>query len=91
VENDNNDITLLKPEYFQICTMHQGHLLIGGSEGETLSKIKGYLAAEKKRVSSSRCKNGQEFEKYNPHVDLISGWQVTAILRKNIQIKFYFF
>jgi len=52
---------------------------------------KGYLAPEKKRVSSSRCKNGQEFEKYNPHVDLVSGWQVTAILMKNIQIKFYFF
>jgi hypothetical protein len=45
---------------------------------------KGYLAPEKKRVSSNRCKNGQEFEKYNPHVDLVSGWQVTAILMKNI-------
>jgi len=40
VENDNSNITLLKPEYFQICTMHQRHLLTDGSEKETLSKIR---------------------------------------------------
>ena len=40
VENNNNNITLLKPEYFQICAMCQGHLLIDGSEKETLSKIR---------------------------------------------------
>lgn len=39
VENDNKDITLLKPEYFHICTMHQGHLLIDSSKKEMLSKI----------------------------------------------------
>jgi hypothetical protein len=51
------------------------------------------LGARKKRVSSNtnKCKNGQEFEKYNPHVDLVSGWQVTAILMKNIQIKYCLF
>jgi len=38
VENDNSNITLLKPEYFWICTMCQGHLLIDGLEKETLSK-----------------------------------------------------
>jgi len=30
VENDNSNITLLKPEYFCICAMRQGHLLIDG-------------------------------------------------------------
>jgi hypothetical protein len=40
VENDNKNTTLLKPEYFQICALCQGHLLIDGSEKETLSKIR---------------------------------------------------
>jgi len=44
---------------------------------QIVTGCKGYSAPEKKRVSFSRCKNGQEFEKYNPHVDLISSWQVT--------------
>jgi len=39
-ENHNSNITLLKPKYFHICTMCQGHLLIDGSEKETLSKIR---------------------------------------------------
>ena len=34
VEDDNKDITLLKPEYFR-----QGHLLIDGAEKNMLSKI----------------------------------------------------
>ena len=38
--NNNSIITLLKPEYFRICTMCQGHLLIDGLEKETLSKIR---------------------------------------------------
>jgi len=40
VENNSSNITLLKPEYFCICAMCQGHLLIDGSEKETLSKIR---------------------------------------------------
>ena len=40
VENDNSNITLLKPEYFWICAMWQGHLLIDRSEKETISKIR---------------------------------------------------
>jgi len=40
VENDDSNITLLKPKYFLICAMHQGHLLIDGLEKETLSKIR---------------------------------------------------
>jgi hypothetical protein len=40
VENDNKNTTLLKPEYFRIRALRQGHLLIDGSEKETLSKIR---------------------------------------------------
>ena len=40
VKNNNSNITLLKPEYFHICAMGQGHLLIDGSKKETLSKIR---------------------------------------------------
>ena len=36
----NNPIMLLKPEYFHIHTLCQGHLLIDGSEKNMLSKIR---------------------------------------------------
>ena len=39
VEDNNKDITLLKPEYFCIRALHHGHLLIDGSEKNMLSKI----------------------------------------------------
>jgi RNase H-like domain found in reverse transcriptase len=37
VENDNKNTTLLKPEYFRVRAMEQGHLLIDGMEKEILS------------------------------------------------------
>jgi transposase InsO family protein len=40
VEEDNANITLLKPEYFRVCALRQGHLLIDGSEKAMLSKIR---------------------------------------------------
>jgi hypothetical protein len=39
VEDDNKEVTLLKPEYFRICAMHQGHLLIDGSERRCCPKF----------------------------------------------------
>jgi Integrase zinc binding domain/RNase H-like domain found in reverse transcriptase len=39
VENDNKNATLLKPEYFWVQVMEQGHLLIDGMEKEILSQI----------------------------------------------------
>ena len=39
VEHDNKNVTLLKPEYFKICALCQGHLLIEGEENILLSKI----------------------------------------------------
>ena len=40
IESDNKDITLLKPEFFHIRTLHQGHLLIEGQEEKLLSRIR---------------------------------------------------
>ena len=39
VEHDNENVTLLKPEYFKVCALRQGHLLIEGEENILLSKI----------------------------------------------------
>ena len=30
IESDNKDVTLLKPEFFRVCTLCPGHLLIEG-------------------------------------------------------------
>ena len=39
VEHDNNNVTLLKSEYFKVHVLFQGHLLIEGKENILLSKI----------------------------------------------------
>ena len=40
VENDNDEQTLLKPEFFVIRVLQQGHLLIESAEEGILSKIR---------------------------------------------------
>ena len=40
IESDNKDIMLLKPEFFWVRTLCQGHLLIEGEEEKLLSKIR---------------------------------------------------
>jgi len=40
IEDDNEDVVLLKPEYFKVCTLRQGHLLIEGHEESILAKIR---------------------------------------------------
>ena len=40
IESDNKDITLLKPEFFRVRALCQGHLLINGEEEKLLSKIR---------------------------------------------------
>ena len=40
IESDNKDITLLKPEFFHVCALHQGHLLIEEEKEKLLSKIR---------------------------------------------------
>ena len=40
IEHDNENVTLLKPEYFKVRALCQGHLLIEGEEENLLSKIR---------------------------------------------------
>ncbi|KAG6905936.1 hypothetical protein DXG01_016793, partial [Tephrocybe rancida] len=40
VENDNEEVTLLKPEFFSIKALQQGHTLIEGAEEELLTRIR---------------------------------------------------
>jgi len=40
VEHDNKNVTLLKPEFFKVHALRQGHLLIEGHEESILSKIR---------------------------------------------------
>ena len=39
IEHDNENVVLLKPEFFNVRTLHQGHLLIEGHEESILTKI----------------------------------------------------
>src|SRR6202453_5222562 len=39
-ENDNENIILLKPEYFRIAALSQGHILINAEETPLLSEIR---------------------------------------------------
>ena len=40
IESSNKDITLLKPEFFWVHALRQGHLLIEGEEEKLLSRIR---------------------------------------------------
>jgi len=60
VENDNSNITLLKPEYFCICAMRQGHLLIDGLEKETLSKIRKCMDLDKEVIKVLKNMKGEK-------------------------------
>ena len=40
IEHDNEDVVLLKPEYFKIHALCQGHLLIEGHKESILAKIR---------------------------------------------------
>jgi len=39
IEHDNENVVLLKPEFFKVCTLCQGYLLIEGHEESILTKI----------------------------------------------------
>ena len=60
VESNNSNITLLKPEYFQICPMHQGHLLIDGSEKKTLSKIRKCTDLDEEVIKELKSMKGEK-------------------------------
>ena len=66
---DNKDIVLLKPSYFKIQALKQGHVLLTGAEGNILKKIreakdldeKVVKAVEELRRTSTRRLDGQEW------------------------------
>ena len=60
VEDDNKDITLLKPEYVCICTLHQGHLLIDSLEKKMLSKICNGMNMDKEVVKAIKEMKGEK-------------------------------
>ena len=57
-ENDNADVTLLKPSFFQIRALKQGHVLIAGHESGLLKKIR-----EAKDLDESVVKAVEELKK----------------------------
>lgn len=68
-ENDNENITLLKPSYFKIQALKQGHVHISGSEGDLLKSIREakdldeqvVKAVEELKQSPSKKIDGQEW------------------------------
>jgi len=40
IEHDNENVVLLKPEFFKVRALRQGHLLIEGHEESILTKIR---------------------------------------------------
>jgi hypothetical protein len=70
MENDNKDVTLLKPEFFRIQALNRGHLLIHGDEKELLKKIREskahdeqvVKAVEAMKKAGVRTLNGREWE-----------------------------
>ena len=40
IEHDNENVVFLKPEFFKVCALCQGHLLIEGHEESILTKIR---------------------------------------------------
>ena len=69
-KDDNENITLLKPSYFKVNALRQGHILLTGLEKKLLKKIresKEYdetviKAVEELRNSNSKKIEGQEWE-----------------------------
>lgn len=91
VENDNLDTTLLKPEFFAVRALQQGHLLIEGHEEDILSKIRGskeldesvVKAVEELRRSPTRRLRSEE---WSEEQDLIL-FRGKVYVPKNIQLR----
>ena len=52
IEHDNKDVILLKLEYFKVCMLYQGHLLIEGHKESKLAKIKKSKDLDKSAVKA---------------------------------------
>ena len=40
IEHDNENVVILKPEFFKVCMSRQGYLFIEGHEESILTKIR---------------------------------------------------
>lgn len=68
-ENDNQNVVLLKPSYFKIQALKQGHVLLTGSENDLLKKIREakeldeqvVKAVKELRNSSTKKVDGEEW------------------------------
>jgi len=58
IEHDNEDVVLLKPKYFKVRALRQGHLLIEGHEESILAKI-----GKSKDLDESVVKTVEELKK----------------------------
>ena len=52
VEKDNNEVTSLKPEFFTIRSLQQGHLMIDRAENDILSKVQKVKELDKSVVKA---------------------------------------
>ena len=55
VEYDNENVTLLKPEFFKVRAMMQGHLLIEGQEQSLLRKVREAKDFDESIVKAVEC------------------------------------
>jgi hypothetical protein len=73
VENNNEEVTLLKPEFHAIWALQQGHLLVKGAEEDVLTKVwrmkeldelVGKAVAEMKRSPVKRLRSEEWLEEH---------------------------
>jgi hypothetical protein len=66
-ENDNENVTLLKPSYFLIQALKQGHALVNGDEAEILKKIRNCKDLDEKVVKAVEEMKDSNFKKLDGH------------------------
>ena len=66
-ENDNEDVTLLKPSYFLVQALKQGHALVNGGEAEILKKIRNSKDLDEKVVKAVEEMKDSNFKKLEGH------------------------
>ena len=67
-ENDNEDVTLLKPSYFLVQALKQGHALVNGGEADILKKIRNSKDLDEKVVKAVEEMKDSNFKKLEGHV-----------------------
>ena len=78
IDNDNKDVVLLKPEFFVIRALQQGHLLIDGEENQILKRIR-----EAKEHDDAVVKAVEEMKKVKIKILKDGEWQLEQDLVLN--------